>query len=215
MSEIYYNSCYNPVTLNFSLFIIINTMAVSAQDIKKQIVDNEYRWYVLSVVSGQESLVIDNMQERVSKQWLEEEIVDYLNPIVNEVYYKKGQKAFKQRKLYPGYVFVRSKMNDKIWYIIRNTPGVRLIVGAETRPIPLTDKEHDDMVAHINEKNAKAEHAVPFEIGDVVTIKEGDFNGMPGKVTEVDPARGVVFANVEILGRNTPVMVSFEKIERL
>lgn len=64
-------------------------VANSHQDIKKQIVDNEYRWYVLSVVSGQESLVIENMQERVSKQGLEDDIVDYLNPIVNEVYYKK------------------------------------------------------------------------------------------------------------------------------
>lgn len=190
-------------------------MAVTSQDIKKQIVDNQYRWYVLSVVSGQESLVIENMQERVHKQWLEEEIVDYLNPIVNEVYYKKGQKAYKQRKLYPGYVFVKSKMNDKIWYIIRNTPGVRLIVGAETRPIPLTDKEHDDMVKYIEEKNTRAEYAVPFEEGDLVILKEGDFDGMQWMVTSVDPARGVLYTNVEILGRNTPVMVSFEKVERV
>lgn len=190
-------------------------MAISSQDIKKQIVDNQYRWYVLSVVSGQESLVIDNMQERVSKQWLEDDIVDYLNPIVNEVYYKKWQKAYKSRKLYPGYVFVKSKMNDKIWYIIRNTPGVRLIVWAETRPIPLTDKEYDVMVKHIEEKNARAEYAVPFEEGDLVILREGDFDGMQGVVTSIDPARGVLYTNVEILWRNTPVMVSFEKVERV
>jgi transcriptional antiterminator NusG len=80
-------------------------------------------------------------------------------------------------------------MNDKIWYIIRNTPGVRLIVGAETRPIPLTDKEHDDMVKHIEEKNARAEYAVPFEQGDLVILREGDFDGMQGIVTSIDPAR--------------------------
>jgi len=60
----------------------------SSQEPKKQIEDNEYRWYVLSVVSGQESLVIDNLQERVKKQKLEHDIVDFLNPVVNEVYYK-------------------------------------------------------------------------------------------------------------------------------
>ena len=58
-------------------------------DIKKQIEDNQYRRYVLSVVSGQEALVVQNLKERVSKQGLENDIVDYLNPIVNEVYYKK------------------------------------------------------------------------------------------------------------------------------
>lgn len=186
-----------------------------AQEPKKQIEDNEYRWYVLSVVSGQESLVIDNLQERVKKQKLEHDIVDFLNPIVNEVYYKGGQKAFKTRKLYPGYVFAKSKMNEKIWYIIRNTPGVRLIVGAETRPIPLTEKEYEDMMAHINEKNERAEYAVPYQEGDVVILKDGDFNGMKGVVTEIDPTKWFLYVNVEILGRNTPVMVSFDKVERI
>lgn len=184
-------------------------------DIKKQIEDNQYRRYVLSVVSGQESLVVQNLKERVAKQNLENDIVDYLNPIVNEVYYKKWVKAYKQRKLYPGYVFVKSKMNDKIRYIIRNTPGVRLIVGAETRPIPLTDKEYDEMMKHIEEKNARAEFAVPFEEGDIVELKEGDFSGMKWVVTEIDIAKWFLYVNVEILWRNTPVMVSFEKVKRI
>ena len=188
---------------------------MSTTDIKKQIEDNNYRWYVLSVVSGQESLVIDNMKERVSKQWLENDIVDYLNPEINEVYYKWTQKAYKVRKLYPGYLFVKSKMNEKIWYIMRNTPGVRLIVWAETRPIPLTDKEYDEMVKYIEEKNQTAEFAVPFQEGDVVMLKEGDFNGMKWIITEVDPTKGFLYVNVEILWRNTPVMISFEKVERL
>lgn len=184
-------------------------------DIKKQIEDNEYRWYVLSVVSGQETLVIENMQERVKKQKLDTEIVDYLHPVVNEVYYKNNQKVFKERKLYPWYIFVKSKMNDKIWYIIRNTPGVRLIVGAETRPIPLTQKEYEDMVKHVDEKNQRAEFAVPFQEGDVVILKDGDFNGMKGIITEIDTIKWFLYVNVEILWRNTPVMVSFDKVQRL
>ena len=186
-----------------------------SQDIKKQIEDNEYKWYVLSVVSGQEVLVIENLGERVKKQKMDDDIVDFLHPVVNEVYYKNNKKAFKVRKLYPGYVFVKCKMNDKIWYVIRNTPGVRLIVGAETRPIPLTQKEYDDMVAHIDEKNSRAEFAVPFQEGDIVILKDGDFNGMKGVVTEIDPAKGFLYVNIEILGRNTPVMVSFDKVARI
>ena len=185
-----------------------------AIDIAKQIEDNQYRWYVLSVVSGQESMVVDNLQERVENEKLQDDIVDFLNPAVNEVYYKGTQKAYKVRKLYPWYVFVKSKMNEKIWYIIRNTPGVRLIVWAETRPIPMTQKEYEDMMTYINEKNAHAEYAIPFKEGDVVTLTEGDFAGMKWVVTEVDPVKGYLYANVEILWRNTPVMVSFEKVER-
>lgn len=66
---------------------------------------------------------------------------------------------------------------------------MRLIVGAETRPIPLTQKEYDEMIGYINDKNQSAEYAIPFQEGDVVLVKEGDFNGMKGMVTEVDPAK--------------------------
>jgi len=189
---------------------------MTQHDIKKQIEDNEFRWYVLSVVSGQETLVIENLQERINKQSLEHDIVDFLNPVVNEVYYKKdAKKSLKVRKLYPWYVFVKCKMNDKIWYVIRNTPGVRLIVGAETRPIPLTQKEYDDMMAYINEKNERAEYAIPFKEGDLVLLKEGDFHGMKWLVTEIDAAKWFLYVNIEILGRNTPVMIAFEKVERV
>jgi transcriptional antiterminator NusG len=181
---------------------------------KKQIEDNEYRWYVLSVVSSQESLVIENIQERVKKQDLGNDIVDYMIPTVNEVVYKNDKKIFRAKKLYPGYVFIKSKMNEKIWYIIRNTPGVRLIVGAETRPIPLTQREYDDIVKQVQERNERAEFAVPFQEGDVVILRDWDFNGMKGVITEIDLVKGFLYVNVEILWRNTPVMVSFEKVER-
>jgi len=185
-----------------------------AIDISKQILDNEYRWYAISVNSGQESTVIEHMQERVSKKHMDDEIIDYLNPIIKEVYYKKGEKVIKETKLYPGYIFVRSKMNEKVRYIIRNTPGVRLIVWAEIKPIPLSQKEYDDMVAYIDEKNARVEFAVPYQEWDVVTLRDGDFNGMKWLITEIDIAKWLVYVNVEILGRNTPVMVSFDKVER-
>ncbi len=186
---------------------------MSHQELKKQIEDNQYRWYVLSVNSGQEAQVITHLKERVAKKKMEDDIVDYLNPVVNEVYYKKWIKMFRPTKLYPGYVFVKSKMNEKIWYIIRNTPWVRLIVWAEIRPIPLSQQEYEDIINHVEEKNAKAEYAVPFEEGDVVILKDWDFNGMKWVVTEIDTAKWMLYVNVEILWRNTPVLVSFEKVE--
>lgn len=73
----------------------------SAKEIKKQIENNDFRWYVLSVVSGQEELVIQNLQERVKKQGLHEDVVDYLIPSVNESSLKKGEKVIKTKKLYP------------------------------------------------------------------------------------------------------------------
>lgn len=147
-------------------------------DTQKQIEDRTHRWYSLSVVSGQENLVVENMKERIKKQDLGEDIIDFLVPEVQEATMKNGKKQVKIRKLYPGYMFVKTRMNDKLWYIIRNTPGVKLIVGAETRPIPLTDYEYNNIIKHIEQSNEKATMYIPFEIGDVVTLKEGDFANM-------------------------------------
>lgn len=72
-------------------------------------------------------------------------------------------------------MFVKSQMNDKIWYVIRNTPGVRLIVGAETRPIPLTDDEYDKIIDQIKKSQERSELKIPFKEGDVVLLKTGDF----------------------------------------
>jgi len=185
----------------------------SLLDTKKQIEDNDLKWYVLSVVSGQEHIVIENLTERVKKQWLEEEITDFLVPTINQTFMRKGQKVIKEKKLYPGYVFIKSKMNDKIRYVVRNTPWVRIIVGAETHPIPVTEQEYQAIIAQIKASNERSELVVPFKEGDVVLMKSGDFKGMKGAIREIDLDKGYAVVNVEMLGRLTPVMLDFDKIE--
>ena len=186
---------------------------INTNDIKKQIVDNQFRRYVLSVTAGQESLVIENLQERVNKQGLNEDVVDFLSPMVSEASMKKGEKVVRQKKLYPGYVFFKSKMNDKIWYVVRNTPGVRLIVGAETKPIPLTDAEYEQMMGQIAQAQERAELVVPFQVDELVRIKEGEFKNLTGKIKHLNPEESIVVVNVEVLGRLTPVTIAMDKIE--
>lgn len=186
---------------------------INTNEIKKQIEDNHFRRYVLSVNSWQEALVIENLQERVNKQGLSADVVDFLSPMVSEASMKKGEKVIKQRKLYPGYVFFKSKMNDKIWYVVRNTPGVRLIVGAETKPIPLTDTEYQQMMDQITQAQERSELVVPFKQGDLVKVKEGEFKNMTWNIKEIDAETSTVVVNVEVLGRLTPVMMDSDKIE--
>ena len=186
---------------------------INTNEIKKQIEDNQFSRYVLTVTAGQESLVIENLQERVNKQGLNEDVVDFLSPMVSEASMKKGEKVVRQKKLYPGYVFFKSKMNDKIWYVVRNTPGVRLIVGAETKPIPLTDAEYEQMMGQIAQAQERAELVVPFQVDELVRIKEGEFKNLTGKIKHLNPEESIVVVNVEVLGRLTPVTIAMDKIE--
>ena len=186
---------------------------INTNEIKKQIEDNQFRRYVLSVTAGQESLVIENLQERVNKQGLNQDVVDFLSPMVSEASMKKGEKVVRQKKLYPGYVFFKSKMNDKIWYVVRNTPGVRLIVGAETKPIPLTDVEYQQMMSQIAQAQERAELVVPFQVDELVRIKDGEFKNLTGKIKDLNPEESIAVVNVEVLGRLTPVTIAMDKIE--
>lgn len=188
-------------------------VTITQAEIKKQIEDKEYKWYCLSVTAGQESLVVENLIERVKKQNLEEDIVDYYYPVITETKVGKTKTTTKEVKLYPGYVFVRSKMNDKIWYVIRNTPGVRIIVWAETHPVPVTDLELENIKQQVIEQSERSTMKVPFKIGDLVTLKDGNFVWAVGPVREIDAEKGTLVVNIEMLGRMTPVMIGFDKVE--
>ena len=185
----------------------------NTNEIKKQIEDKNFKRYVLSVTSGQEALVIENLQERVNKQGLAEDVVDYLCPMINEASIKKWEKVVKQKKLYPGYVFFKSRMNDKIWYVVRNTPGVRLIVGAETKPIPLSDHEYQQIMDQIAQSQERSELTIPYKVWDVVLLKQGDFKWMKWNIKELDSDKWLAVVHVEMLGRLTPVAVAIDQIE--
>ena len=183
-------------------------------EIKKQIEDRTFRRYVLSVNSGQEELVLENLKERVARQWLQEDVIELLNPKVNEVSVsKKWEKVIKQKRLYPGYLFFKSRMNDKIRYVIRNTPWVRLIVWADTHPVPLTDDEFNKMMQQVQASEDSLDIKVPFKKWDLVLIKSWDLKWTKWTVISVDSEKWLVTVSVEWLGQLTPTTVWMDTVE--
>ena len=183
-------------------------------EIKKQIEDRTFRRYVLSVNSGQEDLVLENLKERVIRQWLQEDVIELLNPKINEVSMnKKWEKIVKQKRLYPGYLFFKSRMNDKIWYVIRNTPWVRLIVWADTHPVPLTDDEFNKMMQQVQASEESLDVKVPFKKWDFVEIKSWELKWTRGKIISVDSEKWLVTISTELLGRITPMTVWMDTVE--
>ncbi len=183
-------------------------------EIKKQIEDRTFRRYVLSVNSGQEDLVLENLKERVIRQWLQEDVIEILNPKINEVSVsKKWEKVIKQKRLYPGYLFFKSRMNDKIWYVIRNTPWVRLIVWADTHPVPLTDEEFNQMMQQVKASEDSFDVKVPFKKWDLVRIKSGELKWTEWKIISVDSEKWLVTISTELLGQLTPMTVWMDTVE--
>ncbi len=183
-------------------------------EIKKQIEDRTFRRYVLSVNSWQEELVLENLKERVARQWLQEDVIELLNPKVSEVSVsKKWEKVIKQKRLYPWYLFFKSRMNDKIWYVIRNTPGVRLIVWADTHPVPLTDEEFNKMMEQVHASEDASDIKVPFKKWDLVLIKSWDLKWTKWSVISIDSDKWLITVSVEWLWQLTPTTVWIDTVE--
>ena len=183
-------------------------------EIKRQIEDRTFRRYVLSVNSGQEDLVLENLKERVIRQWLQEDVIELLNPKINEISMnKKWEKIIKQKRLYPGYLFFKSRMNDKIWYVIRNTPWVRLIVWADTHPVPLTDDEFNKMMEQVKASEESLDVKVPFKKWDFVRIKTWELKWTEWKIISIDSEKWLVTISAELMGQLTPMTVWMDAVE--
>ncbi len=187
--------------------------SVKTNDISKQIADDNLRRYTLSVNNNQEESVVENLQNRIKKMWLADDVTDFFVPAANEVTVVRGKKKIVSYKLYPWYVFIKMKMNDKIWYVVRNTPGVRLIIGAETTPIPLTEEEFENIKKQVEAKNNKISLNVTIKEWEVVVLQDTNFKGMKWLVKEVDKERWSCIVMVDFMWRTTPVNISLDKVQ--
>ena len=103
--------------------------------------ESEKNWYVIHTYSGYEKKVKDNLERKVRSMGMENVIERILVPEEDEIDVKDGRKRTVRRKIYPGYVFVEMEVNDRSWYVVRNTPGVTGFVGSATKPVPLEPQE--------------------------------------------------------------------------
>jgi transcriptional antiterminator NusG len=137
---------------------------------------------------------------------------------VSEV--KKGVKSTITRKFFPGYVLVHVMLYDdnrqvveKVWYFIRETPGVIGFVGGE-RPAPLRAEEVEVLLFQMEEKKEKVKPKVIYEIGETLKITDGPFMNFTGVVDEMDAERGKLKVSVAIFGRTAPVELEYWQVER-
>jgi transcriptional antiterminator NusG len=112
-------------------------------------------------------------------------------------------------------VLVDMMVDDQSWYVVRNTPRVTGFVGSGVNPVPLKQAEVDELLGRMQATEGSIKHAIDLSVGDAVTIVDGPFKELDGKVGEVDPTRGKVKVFVSMFGRETPVELDFLQIKRI
>lgn len=183
-------------------------------------------WYVIHSYAGYEKRVKVNLESRIKSLNMDEFIFQVEVPEEEVTEYKNSVKKTVRRVRIPGYVLVRMELTDESWGVVRNTPGVTGFVGHSHNPVPLRQKEVISMLAPTTEVpqaadaaaetlGAKPAIAVDFEIGESVTVIDGPFATLPASISEINEEGQKLKVLVSIFGRETPVELSFNQVEKL
>lgn len=193
------------------------------------------QWYIIQSYSGYENKVKTNLDMRIQTLEVEDSIYDVVVPIEQVMELKDGKRKLVKRKLLPGYVLVRMDMNDAAWSVVRETPGVTSFVGNEGNATPV---KHRDVAKFLMPKAAPAEGAAAanaegetvvampdeaakpkishdFQVGEAVTILSGALASVSATINSIDEETGKIQALVSIFGRETPVELTADQVERI
>ncbi|WP_174889018.1 transcription termination/antitermination protein NusG [Candidatus Williamhamiltonella defendens] len=171
------------------------------------------RWYVVQAFSGFESRVKQSLHEHIKLHSMEDYFGDVMVPTEEVVEVRSGQRRKSERKFFPGYVLVQMIMNDASWHLVRSVPRVMGFIGGIV-PTPITDKEADAIINHLQQTTDKPRPKTLFEPGELVRVNEGPFAEFNGTVEEVDYEKSRLKVSVSIFGRATPVELDFSQIEK-
>ncbi|WP_088892557.1 transcription termination/antitermination protein NusG [Leptolyngbya ohadii] len=182
------------------------------------------RWYAVQVASGCENRVKLNLEQRietldVANRILQIEIPQ--TPILKPT--KAGKPKEGAEKVFPGYVLIKMVMDDEAWQVVKNTPNVINFVGAEqkrrygrgrghVKPLPLGAAEVERIFKQAQEQKPVVK--IDMATGDKIIVLSGPFKDFEGEVIEVSPERSKLKALLSIFGRDTPVELEFNQVQK-
>lgn len=198
-------------------------------------------WYIVQCYSGYENKVKTDLEVRSQTLGVDEQIHEVVVPIEEEVEVKDGKRKVVKHKLLPGYVLMRIELDDASWSVIRDTPGITSFVGNEGHPTPVKIREVAKFLLPPETATQKAEQEgeepaavdvsstgvaapprpaadkvkVDYEFGEAVTVLSGPFASVSATISEIDAENSKLKALVSIFGRETPVELDFDQVEKI
>lgn len=172
------------------------------------------RWYVVHAYSGFEKKVAQSIKEQAEAKGLGDLITEVLVPTEEVVQMRRGAKVSAESKLFPGYVLIKMELNDDTWHLVQNTPKVTNFLGAHGKPLPISDREAENILKQVREGVERPKSSIVFEVGESVRVSDGPFESFNGVVEEVDSERNRLKVSVSIFGRPTPVELEFSQVEK-
>ena len=172
-------------------------------------------WYIVQTFSGFEHKVADTLKDTVKSKELNDKISDVLVPIHEVTEVKRGKRVQRKKKYFPGYVLIKSEMDNNIYHMIKNIKRVTGFLGSKGVPVPVSDKEIEKILGQIKDGVAQPKSSIEYNIGEKVQVIDGPFASFNGMVEDIDEDKSRLKVSVSIFGRPTPVDLEFNQVEKV
>jgi len=173
------------------------------------------RWYIVHAYSNFEKKVAESIQEQAKQRGLTDLFEQVLVPTEKVTEVRRGRKIDTERKFFPGYVLVKMNLTDEAFHLIKNTPKVTGFLGADNKPMPISEAEALRILNQVQEGVERPKSSITFEVGENVRVADGPFASFSGVVEEVDEGRSRLKVAVSIFGRATPVELEYGQVEKV
>ena len=172
-------------------------------------------WYIIQSHSSFENKVAGLIKEEAEKAEISEKIEQIVMPTHDVTEVKRGKRIQRKKKYFPGYVLIKSEMNNDLYHMIKNIKKVSGFLGSKGVPVPVSDKEIEKILGQIKDGVAQPKSAIDYSVGEKVQVIDGPFASFNGLIEDIDEDKSRLKVSVSIFGRPTPVDLEYNQVEKV
>ncbi len=171
-------------------------------------------WYIVQSHSSFENKVAQLIKEEAVKAKISDKIEEIVVPTHDITEVKRGKRIQRKKKYFPGYVLIKSEMDNNIYHMIKNIKKVSGFLGTKGVPVPVSDREIEKILGQMKDGVAQPKSTIDYSVGEKVQVVDGPFASFSGLIEDIDEEKLRVKVSVSIFGRPTPVDLEFNQIEK-
>ena len=172
-------------------------------------------WYIVQSHSSFENKVAGLIKEEVDKAKISDKFEEIIVPTHDVTEVKRGKRIQRKKKYFPGYVLIKSEMDNSIYHMIKNIKKVSGFLGSKGMPVPVSDKEINKILGQIKDGVAQPKTVIEYSVGEKVQVIDGPFASFSGLVEDIDEEKSRLKVSVSIFGRPTPVDLEYNQVEKV
>jgi transcriptional antiterminator NusG len=157
--------------------------------------DSDMKWYALFVETGQE----ERLKQLINTVYPDEDI-KILIPKRKLKERRQGKTHEVVKKLFPGYVLIKTVMAINMYYRLSKLPMVYSILKDECEPVPIRDEEMAVILALTSEGDTIGFSEV-YREGDRITVVSGPLKGLEGIIEKFDARKKRIKVCIQFMGK--------------